>query len=175
VPRVELLDRLRDDAKRMMGEFEALTDEEWAGLLVAHPFMGPLPAMFYAIFQLVDYAVHGWDIREGLGQPHFLEGDAADLLAPMIFVLLQATADVSDVDEPFSVGVRLSGPNAGDTRIDVSSEGVQFAPGDVSDCPAVLEFDPGTFVLTAYARFNGGTARGDRELAGRFRSMIFPI
>jgi uncharacterized protein (TIGR03083 family) len=175
VPRDELLDRLRDDSTQMMEQLEALTDDEWSGFLVPHPFMGPLPAMFYAIFQLVDYAVHGWDIRDGMGRPHALEGDAADLLAPVIFILLQATADVSSVDEPFSIGVRLSGENGGDTRIDVSGEGLQFAPGTIDDCPAILEFDPGTFVLSGYARFNGGTVRGDRQLAGRFRGLIFAI
>lgn len=42
-------------------------------------------------------------------------------------------------------------------------------------CPAVIEFDPGTLVLTGYARMNGGTVRGDRALAGRFRALFFPI
>lgn len=175
VPREELLDRLRDDSKQMMGEFHDLSDEDWAGFLPAHPFMGPLPAFFYAIFQLVDYAVHGWDIREGMGGPHALSGDAADLLAPMMFVLLQATTDTSGVTDPFSIGIRLSGNNAGDTRLDVSPDGVQFAPGDADGCDASFEFDPGSFVLTGYGRFNGGTVRGDAALAARFRSMVFPI
>ncbi len=175
VPREELLDRLRDDSRTMLAELEGLSDDEWSGFLAAHPFMGPLPAMFYAIFQLVDYAVHNWDIREGTGEPHELNGDAADLLAPVIFILWQATADVSGVDSPFSVGVRLSGNNGGDTRLDVSAEGLQFAPGDIEDCDAILEFDPSTFVLTGYARFNGGTVRGDAGAAARLRSMIFPI
>ncbi len=175
VPRDELLERLHDAADRMMAEFEALSDDEWTSLIVAHNYMGPLPAMFYSVFQLVDYAVHSWDIREGQGQPHGLSGDAADLLIPVIYILWQATADVSGVDQPFSVGVRTSGHNGGDVRFDVSSEGVQYAPGDVSDLPAILEFDPATLVLTGYARMNGGTVWGDRELAGRFRSLFFPI
>ncbi len=39
----------------------------------------------------------------------------------------------------------------------------------------MLEFDPATLVLTRYARLNGGTVRGDQELAGRFRDLFFPI
>jgi hypothetical protein len=54
--------------------------------------MGPLPAMFFPMFQIVDYEVHGWDIREGMRK-----------------------------------------------------------------------------------RMNGGTARGDEELAGKFRDLFFPI
>jgi uncharacterized protein (TIGR03083 family) len=175
VPRAEMIGRLEDDAKQMMTIFDGLTEEDWSGLVVPHAFMPPLPSMFYPAFQLVDYAVHGWDIREGIGEPHGLDGDSSDLLVPLIFILWQATTDVSELDEPFTVGVRVSGNNGGDTRIDVSSEGMQFAPGDIGDCPAVLEFDPATLVLTGYARMNGGTFRGDPALAGRFRSLIFPI
>ena len=175
VARDDLLERLRDDARRMMGIFSELSDDEWTGLMVPHPFMGPLPAMFYAVFQLVDYAVHVWDIREGIGEPHGLSGDSADFLVPVIFILWQATADVSGVDEPFTVGVRTSGVNGGDVRVDISGEGMQYAPGNIDDCPAVIEVDPATFVLTGYARMNGGTVRGDRALAGRFRSLFFPI
>jgi uncharacterized protein (TIGR03083 family) len=175
VPQAEMLERLHDDADRMLGEFAALTDDEWTGLLIPHNYMGPLPAMFYPAFQLVDYAVHGWDVRVGIGQPHLMDGDAADFLVPVIPILWQATADTSSVTEPFSVGVRTSGNNGGDIRFDVTSEGVQFSPGAIDDCPAILEFDPATLVLTAYARMDGGTVRGDAALAGRFRSLFFPI
>lgn len=175
VPQGELLDRLADDRAKMMAIFEDLSDTDWTSLMVPHPYMGPVPAMFYAIFQLVDYAVHLWDIRDGTGAPHVMGSDAADLLVPLIFILWQATADTSKVEAPFSVGVRTTGPNGGDTRFDVSPDGVQFAPGDVSDCAAVLEFDPATLVLTGYARMNAGTVRGDQELGGRFRSLFFAI
>jgi uncharacterized protein (TIGR03083 family) len=175
VPREELIGRLRDDSERMMSEFAALSADDWSALMVPHKYMGPLPAMFYPMFQIVDYAVHGWDIREGTGEPHAMSGDAADLLVPVIFVLWSATADVSGVDHPYSVGVRTTGHNGGDVRADVSSKGVQFAPGDIDDCAAILEFDPATLVLTGYARMNGGTARGDEQLAGKFRDLFFPI
>jgi len=175
VPQDELLDRLRDDRDRLMGHFGALSDEDWSSLMVPHTYMGPLPAMFYPMFQLVDYAVHAWDVRQGIGDPHVMSGDAADLLVPLIFILWQATADVSGMTEPYAIGVHTTGRNGGDTRIDVTSDGVQFAPGDIDDCDAILEFDPATLVLTGYARVNAGTVRGDRELAGDFRSLFFPI
>jgi hypothetical protein len=175
VPREELIGRLRDDSERMMEEFTALSADDWAGFMVPHKYMGPLPAMFYPMFQIVDYAVHGWDIREGMHTPHAMSGDAADLLVPVIFVLWSATADVGNVDSPYTVGVRTTGHNGGDVRADVSSEGVQFSPGDIDDCAAVLEFDPATLVLTGYARMNGGTARGDVELGSKFRDLFFPI
>jgi uncharacterized protein (TIGR03083 family) len=175
VPQGEMLDRLRDASARAMEHFESLTEDDWTSLMVAHPYMGPVPAMFYPMFQLVDYAVHAWDIREGTGEPHALAGDAADLLVPVIFILWQATADTSAVEVPYTIGVRTSGRNGGDLLLDVTADGLQFAPADIDDCPAILEFDPASLVLTGYGRMNGGTVRGDRHLVGGFRSLFFAI
>ncbi|MGH3345301.1 MAG: maleylpyruvate isomerase family mycothiol-dependent enzyme [Carbonactinosporaceae bacterium] len=176
VPQEQLLDRLRADFDTMMGIFGELTEDEWAGLQVPHKYMGPLPAFFYPIFHLVDYAVHGWDIREGTGRAHAMASDAADLLVPLIFVLWQATANIPQGSEPFAVGVRVtSGHSAGDTRVAVSGDGLTFEPGSVDDLPAVLEFDPATAVLTSYGRTNGGTVRGDTQLAERFLNLFFRI
>ncbi|MDQ3661277.1 MAG: hypothetical protein M3454_09515 [Actinomycetota bacterium] len=52
-------------------------------------------AFFYPIGQLMDYGVHGWDVREGLRMAHFMDPDAADMLVPFMFVLWQATTDTS--------------------------------------------------------------------------------
>ena len=57
----------------------------------------------------------------------------------------------------------------------MSDTGLQFAPGDLDECQATLEFDPATLVLTAYGRVNAGTVRGDRQLASTFRSLFVPI
>ena len=94
----------------------------------------------------------------------------------MIFILWQATMDASSVATPYTVGIRTSGRNGGEMRLDVAADGMQFAPGPVDDCAAVLEFDPATLVLTAYGRVNGGTVRGgDPGLVGTFRTLFFPI
>jgi uncharacterized protein (TIGR03083 family) len=175
VPQAELLGRLRDDAARMLAIFDGLSDSDWTSLMVAHPFMGPVPSMFYAIFQLVDYTVHAWDIREGSGVPHGIDGDAADLLVPLIYVLLQSTADTTAVTEPYRVGIRTTGKNGGDTRFEVTSEGVTFAAGPIDDCAATIEFDPASLVLAGYARLNGGTVRGDHQAATAFRKVFFAI
>jgi uncharacterized protein (TIGR03083 family) len=175
VPRAELLERLRADRDRMFGIAGDLTDEEWTSLLVPHKYMGPLPAAFYPTFQVVDYAVHSWDIRQGSGRNHGLDGEAADLLVPLCFILWQSTCQVADVDT-FRVGIRItSGPNAGETRADVSREGLTFTPGSAPDVADVVEFDPASFVLTAYGRFNAGTYRGDREVLDRFCNLFFRI
>lgn len=170
----EMLERVRTDLEKMMGIFEALTEDEWSTLMVPHKYMGPLPAFFYPAFQLLDYAVHSWDIRQGTGEAHAMDGDAADLLVPVCFVYWQATADCASC-EPFALGVRVSGNNAGETRLSITPDGISAEPGDVSDLPIVLEFDPASFVLTATGRINGGTARGDVRLAERFCNLFFRI
>lgn len=168
--------RLRTDLGRAMGIYEGLSAEDWAGLMVFHPYAGPLPAAFYPWFQLVDYGVHSWDIREGRGDDHALAADTADLLAPLGLLVWQITADTDNVTEPFVVGVRnSSGANAGTWRMNVSKEGLAYEPGPVDDLPAVLEFDPAELVLTSYGRIRGGTVQGDPAVADRFRSLFFPI
>jgi len=41
--------------------------------------------------------------------------------------------------------------------------------------PAVLEFDAGGMVLTAFGRINGGNAYGDQALAERFLNLFYRI
>ena len=90
-PRAELVERLRADFDKMEEILEALTEDDWTGLMVSHFYMGPLPAFFYPAFQLMDYGVHSWDIRQGTGRAHGLSGEAADLLVPFMFVLWKYT------------------------------------------------------------------------------------
>jgi uncharacterized protein (TIGR03083 family) len=175
VPRQELVARARTDFDAMMKTFDELTDEDWTGLQVPHFYMGPLPSFFYPAFQLMDYGVHSWDVRQGTGRAHGLSGDAADLLTPFMFVLWQYTANPVTSDDVCEIGIRItSGPNAGDTRISLTEEGFSYAPGDTEGL-TVLEFDPGSFVLTAFGRSNAGTIRGDRAVADRFLNIFFRI
>ena len=63
----ELIDRLRGGFDKMMEIFDALGPDDWAGLTVPHLYMGP-SGFFYPAFQLMDYGVHSWDIRQGTGR-----------------------------------------------------------------------------------------------------------
>ena len=168
----EMMQRLRGDFAKMMETFQGLGPDDWGGLMVPHKYMGSLPAFFYPVFQLMDYGVHSWDIRQGTGKAHGLAGDTADLLAPFMFILWQATVDHTP-SEQFDVGIRVLGH--GDYLVSVGPEGLQYATGDIADLPATIEFDAGSFVLTAFGRLNGGTVRGDRETAERFLNQFFRI
>ena len=91
LPQKEMVTRLRTDFDKMMGIFESLTAEDWTGLMVPHFYMGPVPAFFYPAFQLMDYGIHSWDIREGTGREHGLHSDVADLLTPFMFGIWAGT------------------------------------------------------------------------------------
>jgi uncharacterized protein (TIGR03083 family) len=173
-PRGALVQRLRGDFDTMMETFDALSEEDWSNLQVPHFYMGPLPAFFYPAFQLMDYGVHSWDVRQGTGRAHGLSGEAADLLTPFMFVLWKYT--VAGDPQPCELGIRItSGPNAGDTVVTVGPNGMDYRAGSAEGLPAVLEFDPGSFVLTAFGRSNAGTIRGDRSVADRYLNLFFRI
>jgi uncharacterized protein (TIGR03083 family) len=172
----ESLERLRTDFEKLMEMISALGPDEWGGFTVPHKYMGPLPAFFYPTFQLMDYGVHSWDIRQGTGRAHGLHADAADLLVPFMFILWSATTDIPPDAEPCEVGIRVtSGHNAGTWKVSAGPAGVAYESGDVDGLPAVIEFDPGSFVLTAFGRSNSGTVRGDAALAERFLNSFFRI
>jgi uncharacterized protein (TIGR03083 family) len=172
----EALARLQSDFSKITEMIDALGPDEWTGLLVPHKYMGPLPAYFYPAFQLMDYAVHGWDIRQGAGRAHGLHGDAADLLVPFMLILWQATAQVPADAQPFQLGVRVTtGHNAGTWRIGAGPAGFTFEAGGIDDLPTVLEFDPASFVLTVFGRSNSGTIRGDSTTAEQYLNLFFRI
>ena len=176
VPQHELMERARADLDKMMGILEPLTAEEWGGLMVTHSFMGPVPAFIYAAGQLMDYGVHTWDIEQGTGSAHGISGEAADLLVPFMFIIWQSTIKPDADMSPFTIGIRINGgQNAGAYRVSISDQGMAYEPGDVDDLPAVIDFDAGSLVLTAFGRVNAGTVRGDAALANRFLNLFFRI
>jgi uncharacterized protein (TIGR03083 family) len=175
VPQAEMMGRIRGDLDKMMGILEPLTAEEWGGLIVPHAYMGPVPAFIYAAGQLMDYGVHSWDIREGIGRAHALSADAADLLVPFMFIIWQSTIRSSADLSPFTIGITVSGRNAGSYRVSISDQGMAYEPGEVDDLPTVIDFDAGGMVLTAFGRINGGNARGDQALAERFLNLFYRI
>jgi uncharacterized protein (TIGR03083 family) len=170
------LERLRNDFSKLMQMCEALGTDEWGGFTVPHKYMGTLPAFFYPTFQLMDYGVHSWDIRQGSGRAHGLDSDTADMLVPFMFILWSATTEIPSDAEPCTIGIQVtSGHNAGSWKVNAGADGFSYEPGDVSGLPAVLEFDPGSFVLTAFGRSNSGTIRGDVAVAERYLNLFFRI
>ncbi len=174
----DLLNRLEGGFRKLMSIFEGLGADDWMGLLVHHKYLGPVPSFIFPTFQLVDYGVHNWDIREGLGMPNGIPGPVGDFLAPAMFSVWQGTLDAQRLGgQEIRIGIRVTGRNPGLYKVTANPEGLTYEPADESnlDAPAVIEFDPGSLVLTAYDRIHGGTAYGDREMIDRFRTAFFSI
>jgi len=170
-----MVQRLHDDFDTMHGILAPLDAQDWTGMMVTHAYMGPVPAFFFAAGQLMDYGVHTWDLREGRGMVHALNGDVADLLVPFMFALWQGTCRTDTVTEPFDLGIRVSGRNGGDYKVSVSDQGMSYGLGEIDDLRAVIEFDAASLVLRTYNRMNSGTVRGDQELAERYLNLFFAI
>ena len=174
--RSQLIARLKDSSTKLFEIFDALTPDEWTSELIPHVYMGPLPTMIYPAFQLIDYSVHTWDMRAGLGEIQPLSSDAANTLIPYMFIVLQNTVDAEaakGLDATW--GVRISGDAGGTWKLQLKDGALTYAEGSVAGCPVVFNFDANDWVLTAYQRFPGGAVIGDRQLAYKIRRLFFKI
>ena len=180
LPREETINRLKDNYNKMMDTFDKLSADEWSNFIVTHPYMGGLPTFFYPAFHVMDYGVHTWDIRWGLGEKdRKLDERTAGVLVPyMLFALLPSTVDqpsAKGVDVEY--GIEVSGEWGGKWRATVKDGKFEAKPepDNFEGCKAVFSFDPSDFVLTAFQRFEGGTARGDQETIDKVRGLFFRI
>jgi uncharacterized protein (TIGR03083 family) len=176
VSRPEMIARLRRACDGLNEILDRLDADQWTGELVTHGFMGPLPAFFYPAFQLMDYAVHGWDARQAVGKPAPLSEDAAGTLVPFMFILMQYTVEqAAAAGLATTCGIKVSGPYGGTWRATIENGTFAYEEGPIDDCPVRFSFDANDFVLTAFQRQRGGVVEGDPALAERFRSLFFTI
>src|SRR5262249_46042002 len=172
----EAIARLKTASVKMFEVFDALDEQQWGGEIVNHKFMGPLPACFFAGFQLIDYSIHSWDIKAGLGRDEPLSNAAAVTLIPYMLIVIQYTVDAErSRDLKTRVGIEVSGPGGGNWCVDVDGTSVNIEETATTGCPVVFEFTPNEFVLNTYQRVRSGTARGDANLAERIRDLLFKI
>ncbi len=179
LPRTEAIARLKTASDTMLAIFDQLTPEEWSGFMVTHPYMGPLPTFFYPSFQIIDYSVHTWDMRWGLGDKHTkLDERAAGILVPYMLIVMQYTVDqeaAKGVDAVF--GIKVDGEWGGQWRVTVKDGTFAYAPADdLTGVQATFHFeDPSDFVLTSYQRFPGGQTSGDPRVIEQIRHLFFRI
>ena len=179
LPRDEAIARLKAASDKLMTTFENLTEEEWNGFLVSHIFSGPLPALFYAPFQIMDYGVHTWDMHWGLGDKEAkLDERTAGVLIPYMFIIWQYSVNqeaAKGVD--ITYGIKVDGEWGGQWKIRVKDGQFSYEPADdLSDVQAVFHYKhPSDMVLTTYQRIQGGEATGDPEVIEKVRSLFFHI
>ncbi len=180
LPREEAIARLKGDYARRMEIFGSLSADEWNNYIVMHPFMGPLPTLFYPAFHVMDYGVHTWDMRYGLGEKtRKLDERTAGVLVPyMLFALLPSTVDAQSAQGvDVTYGIEVTGPWGGKWRATVKDCRFEAKPetGNFEGCDAIFTYDPSDFVLTAFQRFPGGAARGDEKVINTVRGLFFRI
>lgn len=179
LPRQEAIDRLKRASDKMLTIFDALTEDEWSNFLVTHAFMGPLPTFFYPAFHVMDYGVHTWDMRYGLGDKlGELDDTTAGVLIPYMFVLMQYTVDADSAAGLDTVyGIEVGGPWGGRWRVAVADGQWTADPetGDFEGCEALFTYNPSDFVLSSFQRYPGGAARGDQRVIKRVRNLFFTI
>lgn len=179
LPRGEAINRLKVASDRLLAQFDALTPEEWGGFNITHVFMGPLPTFFYPAFQIMDYGVHTWDMRWGLGEKDArLAERTAGVLVPYMFILMLSTVDqesAKDVD--ITYGIDVKGDWGGKWRVSVKDGQFTYEPAnDFSSMPAIFDYpDASEFVLTTFGRIDGGQTSGDTRIIEKARHLFFRI
>jgi uncharacterized protein (TIGR03083 family) len=168
--------RLTTASDKLFELFDALDEKQWSSEVVPHVYMGGLPACFFAAFQLIDYSIHSWDIKTGLGRNEPLSDDAAITLIPFMLIVTQYTVDAARANDlKCKFGIQISGPGGGSWCVSVDGTAVSYEEGSTEGCQTVFDFDPNDFVLSTYQRTRGGTSSGDQALAERVRDLLFKI
>lgn len=178
--REEVIARLKKDSDEMMNIFESLTPDDWNKFMVTHPYMGALPTLFYPAFHVMDYGVHTWDIKWGLGAKDApMDERAAGVLVPyMLGALLPSTVDQgSAAGADFEIGLVVDGEWGGKWKAKVQNGQFSSAPADnLDDVHATIHFkNASEFVLTCFQRFAGGEASGDPKVIEQYRKLFFKI
>jgi len=178
--REEALDRFKKDAAKLDGMLDALSAEEWGNFIVMHPYGGPVPAGAYATFQIMDYAVHGYDIEYGLGNKlATIDEASAGLILPFTFIFWSATVDQDQArGEHFTYGINIDGAWGGKWRCTV--QGGKFTSetekGNFEGCDALFNYPTvQEEVFTFFGRFPGGAAQGDPAVIRKVRHLFFPF
>jgi uncharacterized protein (TIGR03083 family) len=179
LPREEAISRLKADSDRLVSKFDALTADEWGSFNVTHVFMGPLPLLFFPSFQIIDYGIHSWDMRWGLGDHNAkLAQRTAGILIPFMFIVIQNTVNQSTAEGfDASYGIAVDGDWGGKWKVTVQNGQLSYAPvEDLSGLSAVFHYrDESDFVLEIYGRIDAGEATGDPAVIDKVRHLYFAI
>ncbi|HZU66954.1 MAG TPA: maleylpyruvate isomerase N-terminal domain-containing protein [Ktedonobacteraceae bacterium] len=179
LPREEAIARLKSDSDQAFAIFEGLTADEWMGKTIPHPYMGPIPTCFYPSFQIIDYGIHTWDMKWGLGdKTGKLEERTAGILMPYMFIVMQYTVDEESARGVDAViGIIVDGEWGGQWRATIRDGQFICVPADnLDDVQAIFHFkDASDFVLTTYQRFPGGETSGDPRIIDQVRHLFFRI
>ncbi len=177
--REQAIGRLKSASDEMLEIFQNLTPDEWNDLIIGHYYMGPLPSLFYPVFHVMDYGVHSWDMRWGLGEKDArLDERTAGVLVPFMLILYSATVEPSSAEgADVTYGIDVDGEYGGKWKATVKDGQFESEPVEgLNGVEAVFHYDSASdFVLTAFQRKDLSEASGDPEVIETVRNLYFTI
>ncbi len=179
LPREEAITRLKSASDKMMATFDSLTRDEWSNFIVGHYYMGPLPTFFYPAFHVMDYGVHTWDMRWGLGDKQArLDERTAGVLVPYMLILYSATVEPKSAEGvDVEYGIDVAGEWGGKWKVKVKDGKFESEPvKDLSGVQTVFHYGSASdFVLSAFQREDLSKPTGDPNVIKQVKGLFFTI
>ena len=174
LPRLELLARLEGLSEPLFAKLEGLTAEQWGTMLVPHRYGGPLPPFVMAVFQLIDYAVHSWDIRVATGDGDGIAYETTQPLVPFAFTVYNFLFDpgkAAGQDVALQYDVEHPDGSLEPWTVAIQEGQLVVAPGAPTSPEAVLRLTPTQLLLRVFRQQNCAIS-GDEDAVARFDKVL---
>ena len=172
--RLELLARLEGLSKPLFAKLEAIDAAAWAAAPIPHRYGGPLPPFVMAVFQLIDYAVHSWDVRVATGASDELAYDTAQTLVPFAFTVYNFLFDPGKAaGQNITLQYDVEHPD-GEVEpwtVAVQDGQLAIAPGTPESPEATLRLTPAQLLLNVF-RQQASPITGDERAVDRFQQLL---
>jgi len=174
LPRLELLARLEGLSEPLLAKFEALDAEQWGTMLLPHRYGGPLPPFVLGVFQLIDYAVHSWDVRVATGGSDEIAYETAQPLVPFSFTVYNFLFNPEQAaGQDVMLQYDVEHPDGTLEPWTVAIQGGQLvvAPGAPESPEAILRLTPSQLLLRVFRHQSCGIS-GDEDAVARFEKVL---
>jgi uncharacterized protein (TIGR03083 family) len=172
--RLELLARLEALTEPLLAKFEAFDDEAWATAPIPHRYGGPLPPFVMAVFQLIDYAVHSWDVRTAIAGPSDIDYETTQTLVPFAFTVYNFLFDperAAGLNVTLQYDVEHPDGDVEPWTVAIEEGQLVLAPGAPRTSAAVLRLTPTQLLLRVF-RQQPCAMTGDHEAVARFDKTL---
>lgn len=174
LPRLELLARLEALTEPLLARFDAFGEDAWVTKQIPHRYGGPLPPFVMAVFQLIDYAVHSWDVRVAIGESADIDYETTQPLVPFALTVYNF---LFDADRAAGLNVTLQydieHPDGSlePWTVAIADGQLSIAPGSPGAADAVLRLTPSQLLLRVF-RQRDCPITGDVEAVARFDKVL---
>ena len=174
LPRLEALARLEGLSEPLLRKFEALDANQWSTTLIPHRYAGPFPAFAMAVFQLIDYAVHSWDVRVATGGDDGIDYETTQPLVPFSFMVYTFLFDASKAagnDVTLQYDVLHPDGDVEPWTVAVRDGQLHVVPGAPEAPEATVRVSPTDLLLRVF-RQRSCPVTGDEGAVARFDKLL---